>query len=102
MSGHDIGITMMAIEVITTAEADGVENCGKPASTKKSWASKGWAIAADTASFAGRCFVAGLDVARIDGQRTLKIAASLGHVFRRRSFVHPSGTLEIKVHRIRM
>ena len=43
---------MMAIEVIATAEEHGVESCGKPAFTKKSWASKGWAIVADTANFA--------------------------------------------------
>ena len=34
--GPGIAITMMAIEVIATAEGDGVESCGKPASTKKS------------------------------------------------------------------
>jgi hypothetical protein len=54
MSGPGIAITMMAIEVITTAEEHGAENCGKPASTKKSWASKGWAIAAGIANSAGR------------------------------------------------
>jgi hypothetical protein len=54
MSGPGIAITMMAIEVITTAEEHGVENCGKPASTRKSWASKGWAIAAGIANSAGR------------------------------------------------
>jgi hypothetical protein len=52
MSGLGIAITMMAIAVITTAEEHGVESCGKPASTKKSWASKAWAIAADTVNSA--------------------------------------------------
>jgi hypothetical protein len=50
MSGPGMAITMMAM--IATAEEHGVESCGKPASTKKSWASKEWAIAADTANFA--------------------------------------------------
>jgi hypothetical protein len=52
MSAPGIATTMMAIAVITTAPEHGVESCGKPASTKKSWASKGWAIAADIGSFA--------------------------------------------------
>ena len=52
MSGPGIAITIMA--VIATAEEHGAENCGKPASTKKSWASKGWAIAAGIANSAGR------------------------------------------------
>ncbi len=44
MSGPGIAITMMAIEVITTAEEHGAENCGKPCAHKKSWASKGWEL----------------------------------------------------------
>ncbi len=54
MSGLDIAITMMAIGATATAEEDGVESCGKPASTKRSWVSKGWAIAEDTGNFADK------------------------------------------------
>jgi hypothetical protein len=53
MSAPVIVITMMGIAVIVTAEEHGVESCGKPASTKKSWASKGPAIAEDTVNCAG-------------------------------------------------
>ena len=42
----------MATNAVIAMEGDSVESCGKPASTKKSWASKGWAIAADTGNFA--------------------------------------------------
>jgi len=42
--------TMMAI----AREEQGVESYGKPASIKKSWASKGWATAAGIANSAGR------------------------------------------------
>jgi hypothetical protein len=68
MSGPGIAITMMAIEVITTAEEHGAENCGKPASTKKSWASKGWAIAADTGNFADSAIAAHWRFPRLVGE----------------------------------
>jgi hypothetical protein len=44
----------MATNAVIAMEGDSVESCGKPASTKKSWASKGWAIAAGIANSAGR------------------------------------------------
>jgi hypothetical protein len=53
MSAPGIAITMMAIGVIVTVGEHGVESCGKPASTKRSWASKGRATAEDTGNFAG-------------------------------------------------
>ena len=45
---------MMAIARNGPMEEQGVESCGKPASIKKSWASKGWATAAGIANSAGR------------------------------------------------
>ena len=48
----------MATNAVIAMEGDSVESCGKPASTKKSWASKGWAIAVDTGNFADSAIAA--------------------------------------------
>src|SRR5689334_19325343 len=46
--------TTMAIDAVLTMEGDSVESCGKPASTRKNWASKAWATVGDIANSAGR------------------------------------------------
>jgi hypothetical protein len=44
----------MATNVVLTMERDSVESCGKPAFTKKNWASKAWATVKDIANSAAR------------------------------------------------
>jgi hypothetical protein len=46
----------MATNAVLTMEGDIVESCGKPAFTKKNWASKGWVTVGDIANSAGRIF----------------------------------------------
>jgi hypothetical protein len=58
----------MATNAVIAMEGDSVESCGKPASTKKSWASKGWAIAADTGNFADSAIAAHWRFPRLVGE----------------------------------
>jgi hypothetical protein len=44
----------MATNAVLTMEGDSVESCGKPAFTKKNWASKAWATVGDIANSVGR------------------------------------------------
>ena len=43
----------MATNAVLTMEGVSVESCGKPAFTKKNWASKAWATVGDIANSAG-------------------------------------------------